>query len=147
MVVTLEPPELNLLGVLGAPTFSIPPVLGVPHFGRYPGICSSASAHGKSSRLTLGSAVAVACGTAVAVDPAGAVAVAGGTAVAVDPAGAVAAGAGDVAAGAGDVGVAESPAHARATNSISPASIAIIGLVLYALRNITCCLPKEMAGY
>jgi hypothetical protein len=61
----------------------------------------------------------VGCGTAVAVavEPAGTVAV--GAAV-------VAVGAGDVAVG-GLVGVAESPAHARATNIIAVASISIMG--------------------
>jgi len=67
---------------------------------------------------------------AVAVEPAGAVAVG-----AVDTAVAAAVGAGDVAVGA-LVGVAASPAHASATNIITPVSIAIIGLVLYAPRNL-----------
>ena len=59
--------------------------------------------------------------------------------IAADPAGTVA-----VATGAGDVdvaflvGVADSPAHASATMSMSPARVAIIGLTLYPFRNIAC---------
>ena len=68
--------------------------------------------------------------------------------VAVGPVGAavVAVAAGDVAVGA-LVGVAESPAHASATISISPANIAMMGLVLYVFRNIPRSLPREMAEW
>ena len=77
--------------------------------------------------------MAVATGTVVAVDPAGT--------VAVGPVGAVAVGAGDVAVGAGDVevgglvGVAESPAHAKATIATTAASNPIIGVILILSRN------------
>ena len=73
-------------------------------------------------------------------------AVATGTAVAVDPAGAVAAGAvsaGVVAVGGGDVevaglvGVAESPAHAKATIATTAASNPIIGVIRILPRNIS----------
>jgi hypothetical protein len=105
----------------------IPPVLGSPHSGLYPGLCKYLSIH-----VPAGTSVA-ATGTAVAVDPAGT--------VAVGPVGT------DVAVGAGDVdvacvvGVAESPAHASATVNMSTTRIAIIGFVLYVFRNITYHLP------
>ena len=75
---------------------------------------------------------------AIAADPAGT--------VAVEPA-AVDAGEVAVATGAGDVdvgllvGVVDSPAHASATMSMSPARVAIIGLTLYPFRDIACHSP------
>ncbi|MBF8266709.1 MAG: hypothetical protein HW388_217 [Dehalococcoidia bacterium] len=108
----------------GNPAFIIPPRLGSPHAGLYPGSWVRVAAD--CLGVAVGAAVAVTVGTAVAVGtkvavgvgaPGTRVAVAVGTKVAVGTVVAVAAGA-RVAVG-GEVGVAFSPAHARPTPSMA----------------------------
>ena len=113
---------MKLVGFRGIRHLRVPPVWGVPHSALYPGLRRYRSIHVRSATdsVASGTAVAVACGMAVAVEPAGVV------------------GAGDVAVEDGDVaspvGVAESPAHAKATIIMVPARIAMISLSLDTLR-------------